>query len=77
MRYDDYASRGYGKDEQNVKKLIINLTVSVAAWLVFSLLYSLSHEEAAFSQTLMNHIGLCLAISAVYGAYMAVVKEKA
>ncbi len=60
-----------------MKKLIINLTVSVAAWLVFSLLYSLSHEEAAFSQTLMNHIGLCLAISAVCGAYMAVVKEKA
>ena len=59
----------------NAKSIILNLTVSVAAWLLFSFAYSLGHEGAAFANVLANHVGLCIAISFVYGAYTAVVKE--
>ena len=59
------------------KSIIANLAVSVGAWLLFALLYSLGHEDAVFTQVLVHHMGLCAAISVVLGAYTSFMKEKA
>ena len=61
----------------NAKNIIRNLAVSMAVWLLFALVYSVTHEEMTFTRTLTNHLGLCVAIIAVTGAYMVFMKEKA
>ena len=61
----------------NAKNIIRNLTVSTGAWLLFAFIYSITHEGISFPQTLANHLGLCIAIIVVFGAYTAVMKEKA
>ncbi len=61
----------------NAKNIIRNLAVSMAVWLLFAFVYSITHDGISFSQTLANHLGLCVAIIVVTGAYMVFMKEKA
>lgn len=48
---------------EKIKKLLINLAVSVIVWLIFVIAFSAAREDVSFIQAVTNPIGIIIGVA--------------